>query len=191
MIFRQQGTTEPSDENLMQCICKGERWAFGCLYDRYFDKLVWFARSFLQDEQKAEDAIQEIFIRIIEHPEKFDATKKFSTWVYTLTGNYCKNILRDEQNRNRIIEQNVLPQQNKQTQLHEQSDYHLLKDRIKKACEQLNEKEKNVFALRFEQDLSIKEIADILDMPEGSVKSSIYYLLKKVSPHLKDFTYEN
>lgn len=48
-------------------------------------------------------------------------------------------------------------------------------------------KEKTIYTLRFEQELSIKEIADIMNIPEGTVKSGIYYLLKKFTPHLKDF----
>ena len=55
---------------------------------------------------------------------------------------------------------------------------------------QLNEKEQRIFKLRFEQDLPIKEIAEILSIPEGSVKSGIYYLLKKMSHKLKEFRYE-
>jgi len=180
----------PSDEQLMLLSSKGERWAFELLYERYFDKLVWFARGFVQDEQQAEDVVQEIFIRVIEKPELFDARKKFSTWVYTITGNACKNVLRNEQNRNRIIQEQVAPHQQESMVMRDEAEHSILKERIQQACKELNEKEKNIFALRFEQELSIKEIAEITQAPEGSVKSSIYYLLRKIGPFLKDYQHE-
>lgn len=173
----------------MQLVCKGDRAAFELLYDRYFDKLVWFARRFIDDVQKAEDAVQDVFIKIIENPGLFDEHKRFSTWVYTVTGNSCKNILRNEQNRQRILQENAGTGE-PSTTLQHSLDYKILKQRINAVYEELSEKEKNIYVLRFEHELSIKEIAKIINIPEGSVKSGIYYLLKKVAVHLKDFKYE-
>jgi RNA polymerase sigma-70 factor (ECF subfamily) len=172
----------------MHGVCKGERRAFELLYDRYFDKLVWYARRFVE-EQKAEDIVQDIFIKIIETPEQFDGSRKFSTWVYTVTGNRCKNVLRDEENRNRILMENGSPDEIEPV-INQTIDYKLLKQRIYSLFEELNEKEKNIYVLRFEHEMSIKEIAQIINIPEGSVKSGIYYLLKKVAPYLKEFSYE-
>jgi RNA polymerase sigma-70 factor (ECF subfamily) len=169
----------------------GDRRAFEVLYDRYFDRLVWFARGFLNDEQKAEDAVQEVFMKIIKQPEHFDTDKKFSTWVYTITGNSCKNILRNEQNRQRLMNEQIAPLQDSSTTLVHTVDYQLLKQQIRTLLDSLSEKERSIYLLRFEQELSIKEIADTIGIPEGSVKSGIYYLVKKFSNHLKAFTHEN
>lgn len=179
---------ESTDEQLMRDISKGNRMAFELLYDRYFDRLVWFARRFIEDVQAAEDAVQEVFIKIMESPEKFDEQRKFSTWAYTVTGNSCKNILRNEQNRARILQENISwPESELMTH---SIDYKLLKQRIAASFKELNEKEKQIYVLRFEHELAIKEIAKIMTIPEGSVKSGIYYLLKKVAQQLKDFDYE-
>lgn len=175
-----------SNEQLMKLIAHGDKKAFELLYDRFFNKLVWFAQSFISDKQKAEDVVQEIFIKIIETPGQFDTTKKFTTWVYTVTGNACKNSLRNEQNRSRILEQNQIKKPTNTIQHHE-IDKSILKQKIQLGFNELNEKEKSIYTLRFEQELSIKEIAEIINIPEGSVKSGLYYLLKKFTPHLKDF----
>jgi RNA polymerase sigma-70 factor, ECF subfamily len=180
-----------SDEVLMEKISKAEKQAFEILYDRYFNKLVWFARSFMDDVQHSEDLIQEVFIKLIEKPEQFDRTKKFSTWIYVVTSNRCKQALRDKKNRLRILEENVLPYKDKVSEINTNSDYRLLKNRIEDICCGLTEKEKSIYTLRFEQELAIKEIAMILQMPEGSVKSGIYYLLKKFAYQLKDFSHEH
>ena len=171
----------------MLMVSRGDRAAFELLYDRYFSKLTWFAQGFLNDQHKAEDAVQEVFMKIIESPGKFDTDKKFSTWIYTITGNVCKNILRNEQNRARLIKENSSDDLSYQQHV---SDEAYLKKQIQVALENLSEKEKNIYSLRFEQELPIKDIAEIINIPEGSVKSGIYYLLKKVAPHLKEFRYE-
>ncbi len=176
---------DSTDEQLMAFICKGNPKAFELLYDRFFDKLVWFAQIFISEKQKAEDIVQEVFIKIIENPRQFDKNKKFTTWVYTITGNACKNTLRNEQNHSRILGQNI--QKNTNIQQQHSIDKSILREKIQTAFNELSEKEKSIYTLRFEQELSIKEIAEIENIPEGSVKSGIYYLLKKITPHLKEF----
>lgn len=183
-------TPSTGDEQLMQMLCGGNRKAFELLYDRYFDKLVWFAFGFVNDRQKAEDVVQEVFLKVIEKPEQFDSTKKFSTWVYTVTGNVCRQVLRNEQNRLRILKDNVTPGLEKNTVMNHANDQNYLREKVKNTFETLNEKEKNIYLLRFEQELSIKEIAEIIQIPEGSVKSGIYYLLKKFANNLKEFSHE-
>jgi len=171
----------------MERLRHGERWAFELLYERYFDKLTWFARGFLDNTQKAQDVVQEVFIRIIEKPGQFDGSRRFSTWVYTVTGNACKNIVRNEQNRTRLLGQQVAYRQAAHAEMHHESDLESLQEGLRAALNDLNEKETDIYRLRFEQELGIKEIAGILDIPEGSVKSGIYYLLKKLAKHLTEF----
>lgn len=182
--------SQPSDEQLMVQAGKGDRKAFEGLYHRYFDKLVRFAYGFMNDRQKSEDVVQEVFIRIIEKPELFDVTRKFSSWVYTVTGNECKQQLIKEQNRLRLIRENVIPKAAKSAEMHHASDHKLLKEKLNCLYDDLTEKQKQIYTLRFEQELNIKQICEIMGSPEGSVKSGIYYLLKKIANHLKDYTNE-
>jgi RNA polymerase sigma-70 factor (ECF subfamily) len=176
-----------SDEELMRLSGRGDKIAFELLYDRYYDKLVWFAGGFLRDTAMAEDAVQEVFMKIIEKPESFDRSRKFSTWIYTVTGNHCRNILRNDDNRRRIINENSHPHDN-HTEMQHSFDDRQLKERINAALKNMSEKEQNIYRLRFEEELSIREIAAIIMIPEGSVKSGIFHFLKKISIHLKDFT---
>lgn len=174
----------------MHWVLKGEKKAFEVLYDRYFNKLVWFARGFVSSVQRAEDLVQDVFIKLIEHPELFDKEKRFSTWIYVITSNRCKQALRDEKNRLRILEENVLPFKTQFSESELSSDLLLLKERIRSFLTHLSDKERAIYTLRIEQELSIKDIALILGLPEGSIKSGIYYLLKKLANHLKDFNHE-
>jgi RNA polymerase sigma-70 factor (ECF subfamily) len=173
------------DEDLMQRSSTGDRLAFEALYDRYFSRLVWFARQYLKDRQKAEDVVQDVFIRIIQKPEAFDPARKFSTWVYTVTANACKNILRDELRRAELLQQ-----QGAGRPVHEEPepgyDTAFYKKKMAALITTFTEKEKIIFSLRFEQELPVKEIAQIAGIPEGSVKSGIFYLLKKIGQRFKD-----
>lgn len=180
-----------SDEVLMEQVSKGTRSAFETLYDRYFDKLVWFARGFLNDEQQAEDLVQDVFIIIIEAPGKFDSRRRFSTWVYTVVSNRCRQQLRNQKNRQRILDEKVGPSEPQSAHHAANPDGSFLKERIRVLFETLSDKEQTIYRLRFEQELSIREIALAIGIPEGSVKSGIFYLLKKFANHLKEFDHEH
>ncbi len=174
----------------MEFVSKGERVAFEVIYDRYFNKMVWFAKGFVEDQYAAEDTVQDVFVKIIEKPELFKTDKKFSTWLYVVTANLCKQTLRNQKNRLRILEENRNENTSNTESYLSTLDIKTLKDRIDKIHKTLSEKERNLYTLRFEQELSITETAEIMDIPEGSVKSGIYYLLKKFAHHLKEYNHE-
>ena len=134
--------------------------------------------------------VQEVFLKLIESPEKFDTQKKFSTWVYTITANKSKNRIRSKETRLELLKVQRYLSNGAKTMLHHEADMNQLKLQLQHIFDQLNDKEKNIFKLRFEEQKSIKEIAIELNLPEGSIKSGIHYLLKKYSSLLKHFNYE-
>jgi RNA polymerase sigma-70 factor (ECF subfamily) len=176
-----------TDEILMQELCTGQASALEILYERYFDKLVWFASGFTKDKTQAEDVVQEVFMKIIEQPQMFNASQKFSTWVFTLTANRCKNVLRDTSRQQELVQKQAAPQH---AEIHSMHDLNLLKSEIRQGLEQLNDKEKAIFNLRFHQNLPLKDIAQIIQIPEGSVKSGLFHVLKKLSKKLSVFIHE-
>ncbi len=171
----------------MQLVTKGNHKAFETLYERYYAKLLFFATGYMRDREQAVDIIHDVFIKIIERPEKFDINKKFTTWVYTVTANACKNVLRNERNRSKIREQLTDSKDHEWLPDMFGKDKQLLSETIKAVLEELSEKERLVYLLRFEQELSLLDIAAIANIPKGSVKSCIYYMLKKFERRLKDF----
>ena len=174
----------------MALVLKGNKIAFELLYERYFNKMVWYANSFLDDIPSAEDAVQEVFIKIIQAPEKFDINRTFSTWIYHVTANHCKNRLRQERLRSETVRDQFNDTSLQTVQLNHQADMAYLQQILKDKFESLSEKERQIFTLRFEQQLPLKEIATILEIPEGSVKSGLYYLLKKYAHILNYYHYE-
>jgi RNA polymerase sigma-70 factor (ECF subfamily) len=84
-----------SDEELMSLVKTGREMAFEELYQRYSKRMLfYFHRNFYGDGEKAQDFLQDLFLKIIEKSNYFDVNKKFSTWIYTLASNLCKNEFR-------------------------------------------------------------------------------------------------
>jgi RNA polymerase sigma-70 factor (ECF subfamily) len=176
------------DEQLMQFVCKGEKKAFEELYARYSKKLWRYLLKLLnRDRDKADDFLQDIFMKVIESPEKFDHTKKFSTWIYTIATNLCRNELRNNMTRSRLIEESGMKEDYLvQVPYYSDLDHKQFRTELQTVYETLNEKDRIIFVLRFHHEMPVKEIAEILNCPEGTVKSSTYYLLKKIAqkvPH--------
>lgn len=157
------------------------------LHQRYASKLTSYSARMLSNRATAEDLVQEVFIKIIEKPNAFDTSQKFSTWVFTIAHNLCLNAIRNEQNRDRLLNEHY--EQGEQFIQHPTMDVKLIKAKMNAIFKELSEKERAVFIFRFEHELNLKEIASILSIPEGSVKSCLYYMLKKISDQLTPYTH--
>jgi RNA polymerase sigma-70 factor, ECF subfamily len=104
----QQGTTireqlrAMDDAAIVTSFLGGEERAFQELVERYQTRLLNFIYRTIGDREKAEDLVQEVFIRVYRHLHRFDRTKKFSTWAYTIASNLAKNELRNR-SRNPLV----------------------------------------------------------------------------------------
>jgi RNA polymerase sigma-70 factor, ECF subfamily len=179
-----------SDEELMHFICKGEVVAFDELYNRYGKRLLlYFTRMLNYDKEQAEDALQELFLKIAETPEKFDRSRSFKTWVFSVASNACKNYYRHHLVVKQNIEDAMYDQQNQNYFALESAIVKLDKQKFEYALENallgLAPEKKEAFILRYQEEKSIAEIAQIQDCPEGSVKSRIHYTLKLLEEKLK------
>ena len=182
-----------SDEKLMKYIQKGDVSAFNVLYDRYSQCLLfYFHRMLGGDQDKAQDFLQEIFLKIVEKPELFHPEKRFSTWIFTVAYNLCKNEYRHLEKRKEVenrSEMNVMPKNylrnNPQPdQILDQKDF---KDKLFAEVEKFDEDHRSVFLLRYQQNFGLKEISEILGCPEGTVKSRLFYTTKKLAEKLKAY----
>lgn len=178
-----------SDEELMLLIKTGKTKAFDELYDRYHKRMhYFFYRMLYQDEMMADDFLQELFLKIIEKPQLFHTEKVFKTWLYTLATNLCKNEYRKNAVRNNVnVEIDESPLHAENEQITYQFDNKIFNNHLEIALEKLEEVQRTCFVLRFQEELSIKEIAEIMYCSEGTVKSRLFYTLKKLSVTLQEF----
>lgn len=189
MFFKRSSQVEnlcsKTDEALMQLITQKNQAAFTELYRRYADKVFrYFYRMLWQNKDKANDFTQDLFMKIIEKPHYFDTSRKFSTWIYTIAGNMCKNEYR---RHGRYQFTNEMPELATMNLFNDNMDNALFIKCLEKAVAELDDIPRQCFILRYQEELSIKQISEILDCPEGTVKSRIFYTLKKLAKKLAVF----
>lgn len=178
-----QALHELDDAHLAQAHLAGDAQAFGTLVDRYQGRLLNFVNRTIGDRERAEDLVQEVFIRVFRHLHRFDQTKKFSTWIYTIASNLAKNELRNR-SRNPLVffqtikrnwEADHRPLQFEDTTARPDDLYRkrFLKDSVEQCVTQLPEHHRVVFVLRELEGKSYEEIAEITGCNLGTVKSRL------------------
>lgn len=182
MLFKKKINIETSDEELMSFIRKGNKEAFSLIYDRYADRMLKFFYFRLNnDNDTANDFVQDLFIKIIDKPELFNPEKCFSSWLYSLAHNMIKNEYKKQTNRSELLK------------LYEYDsiaiDEHEFINRefgesLEKELNLIEPINRNIFKLRYTDELTIREISEITGIAEGTVKSKLFYTIKKLSDKL-------
>lgn len=188
MIFRRKNKAF-SDSELMQRIVSGDQAAFSELYLRYKGRMYYyFYRMLGNSADTANDFLQELFLKLIEKPESYNPSFPFSTWFYSVANNMCKNEYRKRGIRKEYQGVEALGTQldflSESTIEHEQ-----VIEKIFATLDTLGEEHRSAFLLRYREGFSIKEVAEILELPEGTVKSRLFYakkLLAEKLEYLKD-----
>lgn len=185
-----------SDEALMELISKGNEHAFDELYKRYSKKaLAFFYRMHNNNEEKAQDALQDIFMKIVERPELFDRSRKFSSWFFSVAWNMCKNDLKHSS-----IRSNAYAQIKNTESAYDESffprvsgkiDAAVFKETLSAALGSLPPDKRSAFLLKYQENRSIKEIAEIQSCSEGTVKSRLFYTIKQLATRLAVFDPKN
>lgn len=194
MILSSQKYKQFSDETLMRKICKSDDKAFTELYERYNVKMYrYFLKMFFNNTEKAQDFMQELFLKIIEKPQNFNANYSFPHWVYTVASNMSKNEFRRVSNsrKHNNTHKNTM-------ELYERPDFQFLQgeekypffqEKLQNSLATLELKHRECFVLRYQEGFSVKEVSQILNCPEGTVKSRLFYCLKKLAKQL--YTFQN
>lgn len=178
---------EYTDEVLMQKIASGDKRAFNIVYERYATPLLnYFFRMLWKDREKAEDFVHDLFAKIIQKPESFDTTRSFKTWIYSVANNMCKNEYKRQEvrsgTRNGLEEYTAIADES--VNAFKQTHHSLFSEEFQKKLDELDEKHREAFIYRHIEGLSIKEIADILKISEGTIKSRIFYATKYLAEEL-------
>lgn len=178
---------EYTDEVLMQKIASGDKRAFNTVYERYATPLLnYFFRMLWKDKEKAEDFVHDLFAKIIQKSESFDTTRSFKTWIYSIANNMCKNEYKRQEVRsgtkNGLEEHTAIADES--VNAFKQTYHSLFNEEFQEKLNELDEKHREAFVYRHIEGLSIKEIADILKISEGTIKSRIFYATKYLAEEL-------
>lgn len=178
-----------SDEELMSLITAGDKRGLKEIYDRYSHKLLfYFYRMFAGDEEKSQDFLQDVFLKIIEKPNLFNPKLKFSTWIFTIASNLCKNEYRRLKVREIVESQpNLDTHACRDDDQGKNIDNNIIEKAIESELARMDPDQSSTFILRFQENLSIKEIGAILDCSPGTVKSRLFYITRKLSSRLSEY----
>jgi RNA polymerase sigma-70 factor (ECF subfamily) len=171
------------DSELVAAFLDGEERGFQELVSRYQTRLLNFIYRTIGDRERAEDLVQEVFIRVYRHLHRFDRSKKFSTWAYTIASNLAKNELRNRSRNPLVFFQTIKknwqdeerPLQFEDTGSRPDDLYRKrhLKSLVESSVAQLPEHHRQVFILRELEGKSYEEIAEITGCNLGTVKSRL------------------
>jgi RNA polymerase sigma-70 factor (ECF subfamily) len=172
-----------TDSQVVQRFLDGEQRAFGELVNRYDSRLVNFVYRTVGDRERAQDLVQETFVRVYRHLHRFDQSKKFSTWIYTIASNLAKNELRNRSRNPLVLFQTIKKNWDADHRPLEWEDETLrpddlyrkrhLKEVVEKAVQELPEHHRIVFVLRELEGRTYEDIAEITDTNLGTVKSRL------------------
>ena len=172
-----------TDEQLMNVLQNNKDGlgnnALGHLYQRYASKMLsFFYFALRNDGNKAQDFVHDLFLRIIEKNASFKSDLSFKVWLYRIASNMCKNEFRtltiEDKYRAHSLSVNT-----------EIAFSNFSDKSIKESINSLTQDERALIVLRFKIQLSIREIAEIYECPEGTIKSRLFYATKSLSEKYK------
>jgi RNA polymerase sigma-70 factor (ECF subfamily) len=146
---------------------------FSILYDRFITKVYSKCISLLKDEVKAQDAAQEIFIKIFTNLAKFNRKSKFSTWVYSITYNFCIDVIRKSKKQSKLFSDEEAEGQEIIEEVDDKVLLEMELDRLKIVLDLLNVDDKAVLIMKYKEGLSIKDISEVFDKTESAIKMKI------------------
>lgn len=176
-----------TDEELMKALSKGDQRAFDELYKRFYAQLLGYFKNMLWgDREKAEDMVHDIFAKIIKNPDYFDINRSFRTWLFSVASNMCKNEYKKQavrKNTSTGVEdyRSISSSTNVLAEVQDIQFQQAFEENLAK----MDEKHREVFALRHLEGLSMKEIAEVMEINEGTVKSRLFYATKFLAEKLK------
>jgi RNA polymerase sigma-70 factor (ECF subfamily) len=171
------------DNALVTSYLGGASRAFDLLVERYQTRLLNFVYRTVGDRERAEDLVQEAFVRVHRHLARFDRSKKFSTWIYTIASNLAKNELRNR-SRNPLVyfqtmtsgwedEDRPIEFEDPTARPDDEFDRKHLRELVDAAVKRLPAHHRQVFVLRELEGRSYEEIAAITHCNLGTVKSRL------------------
>jgi RNA polymerase sigma-70 factor (ECF subfamily) len=174
---------ELTDHDLVKGYLAGDMRAFDAIVERYQGRLLNFVYRIVTDRERAEDLVQEVFIRVHRHLARFDRSKKFSTWIYTIASNLAKNELRNR-SRNPLVlftsitqgwedEERPLEFEDPTARPDDQFRKRHVRQMVEESVAALPEHHREVFVLRELEGRSYEEISEITHCNLGTVKSRL------------------
>jgi RNA polymerase sigma-70 factor (ECF subfamily) len=184
------------EQTLIQKAQQGDADAFEQLLRRYDERIMGLIMGFVKNRNDAQDVYQEVFLRVWTSLPRFRQESSFFTWVYRIAVNRCISLCEQRNRRDRM---HVQPRESDEEEDTNWLDRLAMADdgkeeveredrleRIWRCAGELNSKQQVILTLRFQHGLKLKDIAEILEMPEGTVKILTFRAVRRIRQQLEE-----
>jgi RNA polymerase sigma-70 factor (ECF subfamily) len=166
-----------TDEQLLARVAGGHRDAFAVLYERHAERILRFAMRVVRAPHLAEEVLQETMMVVWNEADRFEGRSKATTWMLGIARNLSHNLLRREARGARqpnlpVVGEDPGPSAERSV-------------RVEAAVGRLSPRLREVLHLVFHEELTLREVAEILGIPEGTVKSRMYHARKALAKELR------
>ena len=168
------------DAQLVQLCLAGERSAFQTLIERFQNLIFGLCFRLLGHREDAEDVAQEVFLRVFRSLKSWDSTRPLKPWLAAIAVNRCKTFL--EKRGRRPIPAEFVEDVATATEPTEVED---VSEEVQLALEKIREEYRTCFVLFHQQELSVQEVAEIMNVPEGTIKTWLHRARKELAEHLQ------
>ena len=169
---------------------KGDTKAFETLVTKYMRRAYFIALGLVGQHDAALDLSQETFVRVYRHRRRFDPHRRFFPWFYQILKNLCFSYLKEQRANPHVPLENLMDQEGERDvsgsfdpDLIVERD--ALKDRVWRSIFSLKPHDREIIVLRHFQDLSYREISEVLSCSQGTVMSRLYYARRALKKRLE------
>jgi len=160
--------------------------AFTAIIKKYQEKLYWHVRRMVIDHEDANDVLQNVFLRVWNGLENFREDSQLYTWLYRIATNECLTYIEQQKKRMSVSLDEFDSGLSNKVRADSHFDANRLEWKLQLAIQQLPEKQKIVFNLRYYVEMPYEEMSRVLDTSEGALKASYHHAVKKIEDYIKN-----
>ena len=158
--------------------------AYTTIIKKYQEKLYWHIRRMVVDHDDANDVLQNVFIRVWKGLENFREDSQLYTWLYRIATNECLTFLEQQKKRTTVSLSDVETGLSDKIKADQSFDANKLEWKLQLGIQQLPEKQRIVFQLRYYDEMPYEEMSRVLDTSEGALKASYHHAVKKIEDYI-------
>ena len=158
--------------------------AFTAIIKKYQEKLYWHIRRMVVEHEDANDVLKNVFIRVWNGLERFREDSQLYTWLYRIATNECLSHLEQQKRRSSVSLDETETGLSNKVIADKYFDPNKLEWKLQLAIQQLPEKQRVVFTLRYYDEMPYEEMSRVLDTSEGALKASYHHAVKKIEDYI-------
>ncbi len=154
--------------------------SFTLIIKKYQEKLYWHVRRMVVSHEDANDVLQNMFIKVWKALDNFREDSQLYTWLYRIATNECLTFLEQQKKRASVSLSDVETGLSNKLQADKHFDPNKLEWKLQAAIQQLPEKQRVVFNLRYYDEMPYEKMSKVLETSEGALKASYHHAVKKI-----------